>query len=69
MREHRTESLMCEVPLFKKNFLDSRELYWGPLSLNNTLGMSCHANILLIWVIAVSDEAFGSWASSKYLLV
>ena len=52
-----------------ENFLNSCELYWGPLSLNTTLGMWCHANIHLIWVMTVSDEAFGSWASSKYLLV
>ena len=52
-----------------ENFLNLCELYWGPLSVNTTLGIPCRANILLIWVMTVSDETFGSWASSKYLLV
>ena len=52
-----------------ENFLNLCELYWGPLSLNTTLDMLCRANILLIWVMTVSHEAFGRWATSKYLLV
>ena len=52
-----------------ENFLHSYNLYWGRLSLNTTFGMPCHANIPLLWVITLSDEAFDSWASLKYLLV
>ena len=52
-----------------ENFLNSSELSWDPLPLNTTLGMPCRANIFLIWVMAVSDEAFGSLASSRYLVV
>ena len=63
-----TRSLVYEVHDLE-NFLNPCELYWGPLLLNTTLGMPCRANILLIWVMAVSDEAFGSWSSSEYLLV
>ena len=44
-----------------EDFLNTCELYCGPLSLNTTLGMICRANILLTWVMTVSDEAFGSW--------
>ena len=47
-----------------EKFLNSFELYWGPLSLKTILGMSCCTNILFVWVMTVSDGAFGSWASS-----
>ena len=47
-----------------ENVLNSCELYWGPLSVNTTLGMSCHANILLMWILTVSDKTFGSLGQS-----
>ena len=47
-----------------ENFLNLCELYWGPLPVNTTLGMSCHANILLLWILTVSDETFGSLGQS-----
>ena len=43
-----------------ENFLNPCEQYWGPLSINTTLDLPCRANILLIWVMTISDEAFGS---------
>ena len=49
--------------------LNFHQLYWGPLSLNTTLGMPCWAKIFLIWVVTVPDEGFGSWAILKCLLV
>ena len=52
-----------------ENFLNSCKKYWGPLSLNTTSDILCRANMLLIWTMTLSDEAFGSWASSKHLLL
>ena len=56
--------VLCMKSHNLKYFLKSCELDWGPLSLNTTLGMAYRANILLIWVMTASDEAFGSWARS-----
>ena len=40
--------VLCIKSYDLENFLNSCELYWGPLSLNTTLGVPCRANILLI---------------------